>query len=349
MRSRSFWCSGARMLAGALFVASVCSAAVAQAAPAFTSPLGALAGNGRSSAGSVGIATDGIGDDVDTANLLDFNGQRTVTFAGVLRLGGDFPSREDDVHAAWFWAGEVVSISVAADAGTTAFTLSLFGPSTQSVYTDAPPWTETAYPLSISPFRAPVTGFYYIDIYTHTQSPSGGAGGYTLDVTIDRCITQMIIDPQAALAYGGTTDITGAVVNPYNPTETVTGDVLLSYSDNGRDFFPYMEDSTSDGTFSFDIDAQSRSYYYQVTYEGSMTFDTSAGNVFVGMRASLARPSASRYGTSSYTLSGMLHPSTPPAPTPCASTCGVPSAVTGRHTNTRTPRRRTPGATRSTR
>jgi hypothetical protein len=45
-----------------------------------------------------------------------------------------------------------------------------------------------------------------------------------------------------------------------------------------------------------------------VTYEGSMIFDTSAGNVFVGVRASLARPSTSRYGTRSYTLSGMLAP-----------------------------------------
>jgi hypothetical protein len=70
---------------------------------------------------------------------------------------------------------------------------------------------------------------------------------------------------------------------------------------------PLAGQSTDQGGFYFTWVWPMKAYY-QVQFEGTAIDSPSAESITVNMRAALARPSASRYGTRSYTLSGMLAP-----------------------------------------
>jgi hypothetical protein len=304
----------ARVMAAALFVALVCAASVAFAATVEKGTLRAPHGTERvAPSGEVGAATAGIDSQIPGTEL-DISLARTTYFAGDLAAGFD----KDDVHAAYLYAGEVVTVTVNASSSTD-FGLAVFGPWCTDIFTDspvasAPPYFyggPDAYPIEVN-FKVPVTGNYYVDVWTWTDTETpggpydGGTGPYDLSLTIERAATGLMIFPQPTLSYMATATIEGLVYSRF-VAEVPEGDVLLSISLNGFNYWPVVSQSLTDGGFYF-TSIWPMKAYYQVQFEGTAIDGPSAEDMTVNMRASLARPSASRYGTRSYTLSGVLRP-----------------------------------------
>ena len=318
MGNRLFSRWSAAALAAALFATMMFAASTAVAAPSAKSAT-------RPVAGAIGIATFGIGQTIADATPLPL-AAGAASFTGHLTAGAT--AGEDDVFDVFLTAGEVVTISmVAADPATTDFAIYVFGPDATDVWMDLPVayvdpsfWNDGGgkQPLTISSFKAPRTGHYFIDAFTAVGSGyTGGSGDYSLSVNVERrgTVVATMDQPTSALAYKDSTLIAGHVYYAYdimalglwNPV--ATGDVTLLASDDGIDYFPLgTQTLEAGGSYMFETPAYDRKMHYLVQYAGTGALTPSTAYTSVNMYASLAKPSASRYGTRSYTLSGVLAP-----------------------------------------
>jgi hypothetical protein len=317
-RSFSRWSTAA--LATALFAAMVFASSTAIASPAIKRAT-------RPVAGTIGIATVGIGENIAGATPLPMVGG-TAAFSG--HLTADAIGGEDDVFDIFLTAGEVVTVDMtAADPATTDFAVYLFGPDATDIwsmdedplaYVDPSFWNEEGVkePLTISSFKAPKTGHYFIDAFTAVGGDySGGSGDYTLIVNVERRGTIVAIanQPTSALAFKDSTAIMGHVYYAYDLLYSglwnvvAAGDVTLLASDDGSDYFPLgTQTLEADGSYLFETPVYDRKMHYLVQFSGTGALTPSTAYASVNMYASLTNASASRYGIRSYTLSGILAP-----------------------------------------
>ena len=317
MGNRLFSRWSAAAMAAALFATMMFAASTAFAAPAAKSAT-------RPAAGAIGIATYGVGQTIADATPLSLAGG-TASFVGHLTAGAT--SGEDDVLDVFLTAGEVVTINMVAADPATDFAIYVFGPDATDVWEDVPVanvdpsfWNDGGgkQPLTISSFKAPRTGHYFIDAFTAVGNGyTGGSGDYTLSINVERrgTIVAIVNQPTSALAYKDSTLIMGHVYYAYDIIasglwNTVAGgDVTLLASDDGSDYFPLgTQTLEADGSYLFETPEYDRKMHYLVQYAGTSALTPSTAYTSVNMYASLAKPSGSRYATRSYTLSGILAP-----------------------------------------
>lgn len=305
-----------KVLAVILFVAVMSSASAAVGAPVARGTVRASrAVVAPGPAGFLDIATSGVGESLATATYLGLPG-RSTSFSGSLTLGTD----EDDVHKVLLEAGEVVTFEV--DAGeSTDYGMFIYAPEAlvsdiPEPYDYVPPYYyggPESYPIDYT-FTVPVSGYYYIWVFTWNDGTTadGGSGPYELTVDVEGSGTTIQFDPLGVLDYGVRPTISGRLVSRF-AGETPTGTVVLSMQlpgENGAMVTAASQETASDGTFLFrnvgylGIYPMQYNALYVVNYQGNYDFASSAANLFVDMRNKLSTPTASRYGTRSYTLAG---------------------------------------------
>lgn len=299
-----------RMLAaGVLFAIVLCGTTVAMAATPTrgsapwatkTAALAKAKSAGARTSGTLEVAADsGIGD-------LELTGRTTTT-------GGSLTTDESGQYsfeAMYLYAGENVTLSMSAPAGTDFGLAVLDDSATPNLVGSVPPAYYSgynSYPSVIS-FKAPYSGLYYVAVDTWVDgSNTGGSGDYSLDVTVDRAFTVTVIDPVPNTTYGKTVSVTGSVASRFYDTETPVGDALLSFSFDGRIYIPFRSVPLVSGDFYFQL-PQFEKLYYLVQYEGGDGYSPSGAHTSANTTALLSSVSSSRYASRSYRLYGTLKP-----------------------------------------
>lgn len=291
-----------------------------------TAVAGASTGKGTgavASVGSVRTATIGIAEEIPGTAWDALNTSTSATFEGSLTADVLESVAENDVLRMYFKAGELVTFNLTG-ASDTDFGLALWGPDNITVYpddmgealADIPPYYyggPDTYPSTIQSYFIPKSGYYYINPYTWidfndpdvANPANGGSGAYTLTATIERAYTSVEIDPVSTLQFMSAATISGHV-NTRVPGG-VAGTVWLMGSNDGVHFEAMdAQDLGAGGTFSFDVPDNTTTMHYMVEYDGAEGFNPSSARITVNMLALLTNPTASRYGTRSYRMSGYL-------------------------------------------
>jgi len=261
------------------------------------------------------VATLGIAGNIPGTYWTTLDSSVAATFTGDLSVNLSTGWAEDDVLAAYFLAGEVVTINLDADGNSTDFGLALFGPDALDVGTDdalelVHPYFyggPEAYPLTITSFQVPKSGYYYFNPYTwiDESAANGGSGSYSLSVTVEQPGTWIDITPVPTLAYQSAAITAGRVHSRVDGG--ITGWAWLMGSDDGVHFEPMdAQQLTDGGDFWFEAPQNSVKMYYVVEYDGNEYYNPSSSHITVNMLAYLTKPAASRYGTRSYRLTGDL-------------------------------------------
>ena len=245
---------------------------------------------------------------------VDFSSNGTISLNGTLSDSSDY----DDVYAVFLTAGEMINVSLSADGASTDYGLYVYGTGATDVFSDSPddgvnPYYyggPDSYPATLD-FLAPVTGYYFIDVWTwydSDASQSGGSGPYSLYVDCVRQDTDVTITTKpGTTAFDTYRTIYGSVSGRFRP---VSGPLYLYYSFDGMDYMPLAGQDYSGGTFSFPTFRQWRKTWYMVVFEGSGVDATNAQTIFFNCSASMGNPiapSTMRKGRSA-TVYGYLKP-----------------------------------------
>jgi len=307
--------------AGTLSVAAcVFAATMLIASAAMAGTVGKTSGGNRAAVGlrslssalTVVSASTGVDSDIpgtrwpalDTANSATYNGDLAIDVADGYA--------ERDVHAVYLAAGEVITASLDANGSATDYGLALFGPDAVSVEIDNPltyvlPYHfggPDTYPLNITSYTVPKTGMYYFEVFTWIDgTANGGAGDYTLGLTVEKVETQIEISPVSTIANQAQALIFGVVHSRVDAG--VNGVVTLFASTDGY-FQPIAQQTSTDGTYMFSVPPASQNTYYSVHYAGTGFYNPSTAITVVKTLAYLTNASGARNGARTYTLSGYV-------------------------------------------
>lgn len=224
---------------------------------------------------------------------------RSMEFRGELLTGASSTS-DHVVRGFFFFAGEGVDLSLVGQGSQIG--MSVFPKDAISVIGSVP-YTATgvgASPRALS-FIAPYSGFYYVDVYAVSTS-----GNYVLTL-VTRIHTDLTVAPVGNLSFGNACTVSGTMTGAALG-EPIEGDVVLSGSLDGIVYHPVASQPLTDGAFAFDALVPLQTTYYKVQYLGNSKYNPSGDKIVVRTTASLSKVSARRYGTRSYTLSGLLRP-----------------------------------------
>jgi hypothetical protein len=300
-------------VAALVFALSIGSTTVA-----FASTGKGAAGARVASLGSVRVATVGVADEIPGTEWTELKTANTATFTGSLSVDPATGIGTNDVLRVYFKAGEVVTFDLNG-ADDTDFGLAVWGPDMFTVYTDfdnaladvAPYYYggPDTYPLTVDSLFIAKSGYYYVNPYTWVDpddpSADGGSGTYTLTATIEHPYTSIWTAPISTLQFGDSATISGHVDT--RVPGGVPGYVWLMASNDGVHYEAMdVQELSTGGMFTFQAPDNTTTMHYMIHYDGTELNNPSSARVTANMLALLSNPTATRYGTRSYRLSGYL-------------------------------------------
>lgn len=213
----------------------------------------------------------------------------------------------DDVYVVWLYAGESISASLNSAAGQP-LGLNLYDEYSDDLATGtkiASAGPSASFPMGFS-YTADESGYFFFDVRA-----AGTQAAYTLDLNVTRRNTSIAFWPgKTTVAYAGTTTLYGELWSDYlDEAAPSTGEVMISFSTDGKFFEPMKIVPVVNGQFSYTPWPMGQKIWFQATFLGNGTFCPSpTASTAVNVQADLGPVAGTRYSTRSYKLEGFMAP-----------------------------------------